>query len=375
MRAEGGENTLNELQQKRQEYEKKISDLQSKEKTLKNEIILMDSRVSLTLLKISEAETQIKIRETELSRLEDDILLVGQKIDKLGSILEEQKIIFSQRASASYKSQKVGFLEMFLAERNSGFDLAYFVNRTKYLRVFEFRDNEFLKQMEETKSVFQSQRVILASKKQEVEQIKVQIEEEKKKLESFKALLIRQKTEKQNILSLTLNDEDKYQRLLTQILAEIESVARSLKGGVKIGEVKKGDTIAREGNTGCVLPSPSSANPVAGAHLHFGVYKDGVAQDPRPYLDRGDLSWPESPTTVTQNFGENYDFYMRNFGISGHNALDMSRGYGSSILAAADGTAYETGDNRQYAGWCNGKARGIRIEHPNGLITIYWHIL
>jgi peptidoglycan hydrolase CwlO-like protein len=363
--------SIDTLQQKRLEYENKIRDLQGKEKTLKNEISLMDNKMNVTLTKIQEAVAAIKLRGEELNRLSGDIGMVTGKIDVLGQTLATQREIFSARAVEAYKNGNFSYLEMFLGS----YDFSFFINRIKYLRVFESNDNKFLQQMEDTRKVFQTQKIILADKKDQVEQIKVQIEADKVSLEQYKVLLARQKDDKQKLLSLTLNDETKYQQLLTQILAEIESVARSLKGGVKIGEVKRGDVVAHEGNSGCVLPSPSHANSVAGAHLHFGVYKDGVAVDPKPFLDRGDLGWPESPTTVTQNFGENYDFYMRNFGIPGHNATDMSRGYGTPIYAAADGVAYETGDSRQYATWCNGKARGVRIEHPNGLITIYWHVL
>jgi len=369
--AEDPAQTLDSLQKQRAEIENKIKVLEKQASSLKNEISLMDSKINITTIKIQEAETNIKLRQEELSRLSGDIGMVSGKIDLLGETLSQQKGVFSARAAAAYKSGKPSYLEMFLGAS----DFSFFINRLKYLQVFEVNDNKFLRQMEDTRKVFQTQKIILADKKDQVEQIKAQIETDKKNLEQYKTILAKQRVDKQNLLTLTKNDESKYQQLLTQILSEIESVARALKGGVKIGEVKKGDVIAHEGNSGCVLPSPTPSNPVAGAHLHFGVYKGGLAVDPKPYLDRGDLGWPEIPTYVTQNFGENYDFYMRNFGIPGHNAIDMSHGYGSPIYAASDGVAYETGDSRQYASWCNGKARGIRVEHTNGLVTIYWHVL
>lgn len=374
-RAESGPEVLGDLQKKRQEYEGKLEALRKTEKTLKNEISFMDTQISLTLLRIEEAQTAIKIREEELGRLQGDISLVGGKIESLARVLERQRHIFAERAAAAYKSQPRGFLEMFLGSFNGGQSFAEFASRFEYLKVFELQDSRFLKQMEETRQVFQSQKIILSDKRDQVSEIKAQIEKEKKNLEVYKSSLSSQKREKQNFLSLTLNDEGKFQQLLTQVLAEIESVSRGLKGGTKIGEVHRGEVIAREGNTGCVVPSPTTGNPLAGSHLHFGVFKDGVAQDPKPYLDRADLAWPESPTIVTQNFGDNFDFYMRNFGVPGHNAMDLSAGYGAKIMAAADGTAYETGDAKQYGPWCNGKAKGLRVEHGNGLVTIYWHVL
>lgn len=373
-RAQNLDESLNNLQQKRQEYEVQLESLRKKEKSLKNEIAYMETQIALSLTRILEAEGAINLREEELTRLQGDISLVGNKIETLNKSLEAQRKVFSQRAATAYKSRSPGILEMFFGRLQSN-NFPQIMNRFKYLKVFEIQDSKFLKQMDETKQVFQTQRIILSDKKDQVQEIKLQIEKEKKKLEIYKRALTSQQAEKKNLLSVTVNDETKYQQLLTQILAEIESISRGLTGGIKLGPVKKGDVIAREGNSGCVLPPPTSANPVAGAHLHFGVYRDGTALDPKPFLDRGELGWPENPTSVTQNFGDNYDFYMRNFGVPGHNAIDMSRGYGTPIYAAADGVAYETGDARQYAGWCNGKARGIRVEHGNGLVSIYWHVL
>ena len=48
--------------------------------------------------------------------------------------------------------------------------------------------------------------------------------------------------------------------------------AHMYKATVTVGQtVKKGDQIGEMGNTGFVVPYPSSANPTAGTHLHFGV--------------------------------------------------------------------------------------------------------
>ena len=334
----------------------------------------METQIALSLTRILEAERAVKMREEELIRLQGDISLVGGKIENLNRSLEAQRKIFGERAATAYKSRSADFLQMFFGGPQAS-TFSQVVNRFKYLKVFELQDSKFLKQMDETKQVFQTQKVILSDKKDQVQEIKTQIEQEKKNLENYKLALTGQQVEKKNLLTLTVNDEGKYQQLLTQILAEIESVSRGLTGGIKLGPVKLGDIIAREGNTGGVLPTPSAANPIAGSHLHFGVYKDGTAQNPQGFLDRGELAWPESPTTVTQDFGANRDFYLRNFGVPGHNALDMSAGFGAPVKAAADGVAYETGDSRVYGSWCNGKAKGIRVEHDNGLVTIYWHVL
>ena len=49
--------------------------------------------------------------------------------------------------------------------------------------------------------------------------------------------------------------------------------------------VNQGDVIALVGNTGtAVYPRPTSANPVAGSHLHFQMLLNGSPVNPEKYL-------------------------------------------------------------------------------------------
>lgn len=130
-----------------------------------------------------------------------------------------------------------------------------------------------------------------------------------------------------------------------------------------IGPVKKGDIIAYQGNSGCST----------GTHLHWGVYVDGVAVNPRTYINSGRLDWPEKDFTITQEFGANYEWYLRNFGLPGHNAIDMTAGFGAPIYASADGVAYAASDSQPC--WITGTVgKGVIIDHGEGLKTIYWQI-
>lgn len=367
---------LSDLEEKIEEYEEKIAELQAEERTLQNEISYMDSQIYLTSLKIQENAAQIAAKENELAELRLDIGDLQDRIVVLGELLDEQREVFGARARESYKSMRLTSFDIVFGAPN----LSLLVERIKYLRVLELQDRKLLEQMEQTREGCAEQKELLEVKKAEVEQIKAEIERYKASLESYRASLTRQKKDKEQILSMTRGEEQEYQRLLEAAQAELASIAAALKGGVRIGEVEKGDVIAYEGNTGCVCsyaygcgPPPGGA-PTAGSHLHFGVYKDGKAVDPRKYLD-DEFDWPEKGTNITQEFGENYSFYMRNFGVPGHNGLDMTSGYASPIYAAADGIAYRTGDEKVWASWCNGKAKGVRIDHGDDLQTIYWHIL
>ena len=370
------DNTLEDLQQKRVEYENKIKDLQGKEKTLKNEISLMDNKINITMTKIAEAEVAIKLRGEELGRLSGDIGMVSGKIDLLGKTLIQQKDVFSARAAAAYKSGKSSYLEMFLGAS----DFSFFINRLKYLQVFEINDNKFLRQMEDTRKVFQTQKIILADKKDKVQQIKAQIEAEQKELEKYRAVLSRQRVEKQALLTQTRNDEAVYQRLLTEALAEIRALEKALVEASKVGPVKRGDPIALVGNTG--YPGCST-----GAHLHFEVRKNNEWVDPSQYLTaksvydeqsnstitfgNGSWDWPLSdPIRMTQRYGKTpYSWrYLYSGGI--HTGYDLVSNSSAIIRAPADGTLYSSSQP------C-GSSSTIRIkyiDHGDGIISFYLHV-
>ena len=368
--------TKEDLQQTEEEILQKLSELQAEGRSLQNQIAYMDSQIALTNLKIDEAQMKILERQTELEGLATDIETLIARIGRIEESTQYQNEVYGQRLRARYKSSRISAFEILFGADS----LSDVFARLKYLRMMEQQDRRLISQMNDTQHNYKNQKQLLEEIRVQVEQVKQELEQEKANLEARRVDLDRQRKEKEHILTITKGEEENYQRLLEQVRAELEALLNALSGGVKIGPVEKGELIALEGNTGCVCSyavgcnPPTAEYPTAGSHLHFGVYKDGVAVDPRPYLESGELDWPEKNTVVTQEFGENYDFYMRNFGVPGHNGIDMTSGYGSSILAAADGVAYKTGDDGQYLSWCNGPANGVRVEHENGLVTLYWHL-
>jgi hypothetical protein len=78
------------------------------------------------------------------------------------------------------------------------------------------------------------------------------------------------------------------------------------------------------------------------------------APAPAPTTSR--LSWPVPGGTVSQYYH------------GGHRALDIAAPYGSSVVAAADGTV-------TWAGWrSNGGGLVVAIDHGGGLVTRYNHL-
>lgn len=89
-----------------------------------------------------------------------------------------------------------------------------------------------------------------------------------------------------------------------------------------------------------------------------------------------ELFFPVKPYVINQAFGVNPDFYKQ-FGIKGHNGVDLLALHGESVYAAHDGTVV-------YAGMDNEEGVGVVIrtleecEYAGGKAyfkSIYWHLI
>ncbi|MFH1955814.1 MAG: peptidoglycan DD-metalloendopeptidase family protein, partial [Patescibacteria group bacterium] len=261
------------LQDKINEYGRKIAELQNKEKSLGEEIDYLNSKISYVELKIRDAEIKIMQKEKELNDLSKDVENLENRIYRVSEALEGQEKILEERMRARYKSEREVSLSLFIGANG----LSDVINRLKYLRVAQEQDNKLLLEFKETKQNFTSQKVILEDKKKKVEELKVSIEREKINSQQLQGELEVNKSEKGKLLADTKNDEATYQELLRKALAEFTALDAAIGKGLTEGHVEKGDPIALFGNTG--YPGCST-----GAHLHFEIRKNNQWVDPSGYL-------------------------------------------------------------------------------------------
>lgn len=85
------------------------------------------------------------------------------------------------------------------------------------------------------------------------------------------------------------------------------------------------------------------------------------------------LYWPLKEGFISQYFGENLNDYSQ-FGMKGHNGLDMDVDEGTPIYAAHDGKLVYLEDKDTHGNY-KGYGKYATITHPEGWRTLYAHQL
>jgi len=354
--------------------ERQLEETRQKKNTLQSQINYMNQQIDLAKLRIKETEYKIKDLNEQIENL-------SQKIGRLEGSLDSISEILIERIISVYKAREV--TPAYLLFTSQGF--SQFFNRVKYLKAAQSHDKKLLYAIQSSKNSYQKQKDLRKEKKTELEKLQT-------KLEDQQTILAQQKTQKANLLQITKQSEKRYQALLAEAKAELAAIQEAVKVLQVSGEpvkVSRGELIGVQGSTGYST----------GAHLHFGVYNYSSIEDlksdwyysnyenPLGILSGRDISWNTGCETASnKKIGsggwqwpmKSIKYISQGFGVTCHSnwlyggkphpALDIVGPSGASIYAVEEGTAY-------FCRNCLGDGgNGVFVFHPNGKMTMYWHV-
>jgi len=351
---------LKELEGQIAEYAENIKRLQGEAATLGNQIATFNANISLTELKIDQTQEQI--------------LLLGGRIDQLDVSLKDLSDAFSSRVAETYKMSRVN--ESYFAFSSN--DINRLISRFYYLRKIQEADRSLISRLESAQSSYKTQ--------------KGQLEVLDAELAGQRQVLSSQKAAKDNLLAITKNDEKNFQSLLSKARSEFEAIQAIIAGRgdeTEVGKVATGQRIAS-------IIQGASCNS-SGGHLHFIVSKEGSTQNPfshlkpgvdhencsgpgkcsagDPFNPSGSWEWPVNPQIhYVQGYGNtwavnNIPWIGRIYNF--HNGIDIDSNSSSEVRAAQAGILYQG----SFSGSGGCRLRYVRVDHDGSdLDTFYLHI-
>ena len=311
--------TQSELESQQSNVDSQISDKKDEASEINaqltgalKEVNDLNAQISSYENSIADLNNQISDTETQISNKEQEIVDTQKDIDEKQSLLD-------QRLLSLYMSGQTSYIDLLL----SSDDLTDFISKYYLISELATYDTDLIQAIKDSKTE-------LETAKTELETSKTQLETSKIELETAQATLESKKAEKQTkVNGLTAEEKE-----VEAELAELEEEKKELQN--KLAAIAR-----EEANSGVKVTTPSAAGyifPVQG-------------------LSRSNIR------------NKNYPSY------SGHTGVDVNIGVtGKNVVAVKSGTVV-TSEARIKNGKYYSYGEYVIINHHDGTMTLYAHML
>lgn len=338
------ENKSNSLSDEIQDAEKEMNSLDGQRNELMTEIDDIQKNVSELIEKIQEQEVELNRIEEEIEKLTVKINILEEKIRERASVLA------TQARGIQTGGTPENLLDLILSSES----LTELIGKIEVVNLVVKNNNTVMENQQRDQEEVKGHKASVDLSKKKALSVKEELEANRDRLESQKASLdskLAIVSEKYELTSSERNQMESNQK-------EIEKESRQLKNKIQ----KEKDRVVAERARKKAEEERKKAEAEAEANKDVGTSSSGQSSvKPKPNTN----GWGRpSGGYVTSEFG------YRNHPIQGivklHGGIDL--GGGGPILAAKSGKVITA----QYSGsWGN----YVRIDHGNGLITLYAHML
>lgn len=305
-----------------QELRNQQSDIDAKIEQTNTEIAGVKSQMTAALSQINTLNSEISGYENDITKLQTQLEGVNTQItEKETNIAEqetkyaEQKKLLEERLVALYESGTTSYLDMLLTSE----DLSDFISNYYLIEQMAEADEALLEKIENTKKQIEAEKEYLISAKTELETTKQAIEQKKTSLASS----VNKK--KAVVSNLTAEEAELQERL-----EEFEEDKRRIQSELaKIASNYTGEVVA-----------PSAAGYIS-----------------------------PIPGKTKRNITTGY------YGYKGHTGVDFACSSGTTIVAVKSGTVVTSTALRNSRGNYKSYGEYVVIDHHDGTMTLYAHML
>lgn len=329
--AETNAEKINRLQQQIEELEHQaeqlrgnIAETQEEAQSIQKQLTTIANQVRAIQLEVQRTSTKIEKTNTEIGSVQTNILTTEEEI-------EFQKSTITRLILEVQKRDSENLLTILLKNR----DFSDFFQQAQNTATMNATLLAVVGDLKDTKQELSEQRSDLESRKKELEQLK-------KQQDAQRAVLANAQAHQKNLLSTTKGQEAQYQKML----AEVER-----QQSIFFNQLRELETSVIQGGL-YIVQVTASALPKKGTKL---------------------FQSPEAKWRLTQGYGcTKYARCGRSsgpYGGAGHNGIDLANGFGTPIMAIAEGEIIANGKNDGWGNW-------VAIKHPNqyNLVSLYGHM-